>query len=455
MGGLENAKKEIQMKTLIKNALIINEGKSFNGDVLIVDDKIEKISSSPIDSMGASEINAEGLWLIPGMIDDQVHFREPGLTHKADIASESRAALAGGITSFMEMPNTVPNTLTQELLEEKYHRAAQVAYTNYSFFMGASNNNLEEVLKTNGKNVCGIKVFMGSSTGNMLVDKEAVLEGIFSKVDLLIATHCEDEATVRANLEKAKEQFGEDIPFRYHPIIRSEEACYLSSSKAVGLAKKHNARLHILHISTAKETELFRNDIPLKEKRITSEACAHHLWFDSSQYDEKGSKIKWNPAVKTTADRDGILNALLDNKIDVLATDHAPHTIEEKANKYLNAPSGGPLVQHALNSFFELSAQGKISKEKVVEKACHAVADCFQIPDRGYIREGYKADLVLINPKKEWTVSKDNILYKCGWSPFEGQEFSTSVESTFINGKRAYHKGEFVQGCGERLLFDR
>ncbi len=443
------------MSTIIKNALIINEGKSFHGDVLIVNDKIEKISESPIDYAGAKEINAEGLWLIPGMIDDQVHFREPGLTHKAEIETESKAALAGGITSFMEMPNTVPNTLTQELLEEKYQRAAEVSYTNYSFFMGASNDNLEHVLKTNGKNVCGVKVFMGSSTGNMLVDKEAVLEGIFSQVDLLIATHCEDEATVRANLAKAQEMYGEDIPFSQHPIIRDEEACYLSSSKAVDLAKKYDARLHILHISTAKETELFRNDIPLKEKRITSEACTHHLWFDSSQYDEKGSLIKWNPAVKSKEDRDGILQALLDDRIDVLATDHAPHTIEEKSNKYLNAPSGGPLVQHALNAYFEMAAQGKLSKEKVVEKACHAVADCFQIPDRGYIREGYKADLVLIDPNKKWTVSKENLLYKCGWSPFEGQEFSTEIVGTFINGILAYNRGEFIQGCGERLTFDR
>jgi dihydroorotase len=443
-------------RTLIKNAQIVNEGKIIVGDVLIEGERIAKIGQTISVDGTCREINAEGKYLIPGVIDDQVHFREPGLTHKATIASEAKAAVAGGITSFMEMPNTVPNALTQELLEDKYQIAAKGSLANYSFFMGASNDNLQEVLKTNPKNVAGIKVFMGSSTGNMLVDKEAVLEQLFINSPMLIATHCEDEATIRKNTEIYKVKYGEDVPMRCHPEIRSVEACYLSSSKAVALAKKTNARLHVLHISTAKETELFRNDIPLKEKRITAEACVHHLWFDDSQYDTKGSFIKWNPAVKSKADQEGIWKALLDDRIDILATDHAPHTLEEKSGTYFNAPSGGPLVQHHLPAVLESVLQERITMVKAVEKMSHAPADCFQVANRGFIREGYQADLVLVDPKNPWTVSKDNILYQCGWSPFEGQTFQNKVEKTFVNGHLVYDNGNFDESVlGQRLTFER
>jgi dihydroorotase len=443
------------MKTiLIVNANIVNEGRIQQLDVLMKNGRFEKIASS-INAEEADEvIDANGKYLFPGLIDDQVHFREPGLTHKANIFTESRAAVAGGITSFMEMPNTVPNALTQKLLEDKYQIAAKNSIANYSFFMGASNDNIEEVLKTDPRKVCGVKVFMGSSTGNMLVDNEQTLNNIFSKVPMLIATHCEDEATIRANTEKFKKEYGEDVPMEMHPIIRSEEACYLSSSLAVKLAKEHGSRLHVLHISTGKETELFDNSIPLEQKKITAEACIHHLWFSDADYKEKGTFIKWNPAVKTANDRETIFQALLDDKIDVLATDHAPHTLEEKQNKYFSAPSGGPLVQHNLMALLDFYKQGKISLEKIVEKASHNVATLFRIEERGYIREGYHADCVLVDLEKEYTVTQNNILAKCGWSPFEGHTFPSSVHSTFVNGNKVYENGGVIEaGVGERMLF--
>lgn len=440
---------------LIKNGLVVNQSKTEQKDILVKGDKIIKIDRD-ISHPEATIIDAYGKHILPGVIDDQVHFREPGLTHKANIYTESKAAVAGGITSFMEMPNTVPNTLTQELLQDKYDIGAKTSLANYSFFMGASNDNIEEVLKTNKQNVCGVKVFMGSSTGNMLVDNEQTLDNIFGKCDMLIATHCEDEETVRKNLAHYKEKYGEDIPIKFHPIIRDEEACYLSSSLAVELAKKHNTRLHILHISTAKELSLFSNDIPLKDKRITAEACIHHLWFEDSFYETKGTFIKWNPAVKTKQDRDAILQAVNDNVIDVIATDHAPHTLEEKQQVYTKAPSGGPLVQHALVAMLELVRDGKITLEHVVKKMSHDVADCFQIEGRGYIKEGYFADLVLVDLNKPWTVDKQNVLYKCGWSPFEGQLFSSMVEKTIVSGHLAYDSGVFNEEIkGQRLTFNR
>lgn len=440
---------------LIKSATIVNENKQFVADLLIKDGLIDRIAPQ-IDVKADQEINAEGLHLFPGAIDDQVHFREPGLTHKADIYTESRAAVAGGITSFMEMPNTVPNTLTQELLEDKYQIATRNSLANYSFFMGASNNNLDEVLRTDIKNVCGIKVFMGSSTGNMLVDNRDTLEKLFANSPMLIATHCEDEATIQRNLAHYKQLMGDDIPVKLHPIIRSEEACYLSSSMAVELAKKHNTRLHILHISTEKETHLFDNTTPLKDKRITAEACIHHLWFSDADYETKGNLIKWNPAVKTAADREGILKAVLDGRIDVIATDHAPHTIEEKAQSYLQAPSGGPLVQQAMQAMFELYHQGKITLEQIAEKMSHNVASCFQIEKRGFIREGYWADIVLVDLNKTNTVTKDNLLYKCKWSPFEGTTFRSTIEHTFVSGNLAWSKGKLTsETAGKRLSFNR
>lgn len=443
------------MKYLIKGGTIVNERRLLHADVLINGQWIEKIGNGLADS-SAIEVNAEGMYVVPGSIDDQVHFREPGLTHKGDLYTESRAAVAGGITSFMEMPNTVPNALTQELLQDKYDRAAQVSIANYSFFMGASNDNIEEVLKTNPLEVCGVKVFMGSSTGNMLVDAPDTLNKIFGEVPMLIATHCEDEATIRKNTGDFKAKYGEDVPIEMHPLIRSEEACYLSSSMAVELAKKHNARLHILHISTAKELSLFRNDIPLEEKRITAEACLHHLWFSEEDYKEKGTFIKWNPAVKKVADRTAIWQAVLDNRIDVLATDHAPHTLDEKKNTYFKAPSGGPLVQEALIALFEKAKDGVISIEKVIEKTAHAPAILFDIEKRGFIREGYFADIVLVNPLKKRRVEKSNILYKCGWSPFEGVEFSHSIDKTFVNGQLVFSEGKIIEGSnGQRLKFIR
>lgn len=449
------SKKEIVESILIKNASIVNEGKIVEGDVLITGERIERIDRS-VSHPSATIIDASGKYLFPGVIDDQVHFREPGLTHKGDIHSESRAAVAGGVTTFMEMPNTVPGALTQDLLEDKYVIASQKSPANYSFFMGASNDNIEEVLKTNAKNVCGIKIFMGSSTGNMLVDNESTLEAIFSRSPMLIATHCEDEATIRRNMEKFREQFGDDVPMKYHPVIRSEESCYLSSSMAVSLARKHDTRLHILHISTAKELGLFRNDIPLKEKRITAEACIHHLWFDESDYATLGSKIKWNPAIKTSHDKDAILQGVLDDHIDVIATDHAPHTIEEKNQTYFKAPSGGPLVQHSLVAMLEFYHRKKITLEKIALKMSHSVADCFRIAERGYIREGYYADLVLADLNAPWSVSKSNLLYKCGWSPFEGTTFSSKVTHTLVSGHLAYRDGNIDESRkGKRIFFDR
>ena len=444
----------MEMKKILRNGTIINEGKKFVADIYISNGRIEKIANQIDLPENVEEIDATGLYILPGCIDDQVHFREPGLTHKGNIFTESRAAVAGGITSFMEMPNTVPNALTQELLEDKYQIASQTALANYSFFMGASNDNLEEVLKTDTSKICGVKVFMGSSTGNMLVDKESVLEGLFSRVGALIATHCEDEHTVKTNLALFQAKYGDHIPVSAHPLIRNEEACYLSSSKAVALAKKHKARLHILHISTEKETHLFGNTLPLEQKLITAEACVHHLWFSDADYQEKGNFIKWNPAVKTTTDREGIWKALLDDRIDVIATDHAPHTLEEKSNPYLSAPSGGPLVQHALVAMLDKVKEGIISIERVVEKMAHAPAILFKIENRGFIREGYHADLVLVKPAAGEPVSKSNVLYKCGWSPFEGHQFSHSIHSTFVNGNCVYANGQIHEGSnGERLSF--
>ena len=441
--------------TLIRNALIINEGKIFLADVFIQNGLIAQIGQS-LDVQADESIDADGKYLMPGIIDDQVHFREPGLTHKGELYTESKAAVAGGITSFMEMPNTKPQTLTQELLEQKYQRAKEVSLANYSFFMGASNDNLEEVLKTDPKNVGAIKIFMGSSTGNMLVDDKSVLENIFEKSKMLIAVHCEDEATIQQNTAHYKSVYGEDVPIEMHPKIRSDEACYKSSSMAIELAKKHDTRLHVFHLSTAKEMELFRNDIPLEEKRITAEVCIHHLWFDDSQYADKGTHIKWNPAVKSKADKEAVFEALLDDRIDIIATDHAPHTLEEKNNTYFNAPSGGPLVQHALVAMLELYHQGKIRLEKIVEKMCHAPAICFQVENRGFIREGYAADLVLVEIDNPWEVNKDNILYKCAWSPFEGSTFKSRVTHTWVNGHLAYQNGSFDESQkGHRLTFDR
>ena len=440
---------------LIKSATIVNEGRTFVGDVFVKDGFIEQISSS-LNIHADKEINAEGLHLFPGCIDDQVHFREPGLTHKADIFTESRAAIAGGITSFMEMPNTVPNTLTQQLLEDKYQIAERTSAANYSFFMGAGNNNLDAVLKTDPRNVCGIKVFMGSSTGNMLVDNEKTLKGIFSQVPILVATLCVDEASIRTNSERFRLRYGENLTPEMHPQIRTAEACFKSSSFAVELAKKHHTRLHILHISTAIETALFDNTVPLAEKRITAEACIHHLWFSDADYPGKGNWIKWNPAVKSAADRDAIFKAVLDDRIDIIATDHAPHTIEEKSQPYLKAPSGGPLVQHALVTMIEFYKQGKISLEKIVEKMAHSPAICFQVEKRGFIREGYWADLVLVDLNKPSFVNRANILSKCGWSPFEGQTFGSSVISTIISGNLAFENGRIMEGIqGKRLAFDR
>ncbi len=438
---------------LIKNSSVVNEGKIFSADVLIHNQRIEKIAPS-ISHAHAKVIDGKGLHLFPGVIDDQVHFREPGLTHKGDLYTEPRAGVAGGTTTYMEMPNTVPNALTQTLLEDKYVLASSKSLANFSFYMGVSNDNFEEVMKTNKKNVCGIKIFMGSSTGNMLVDDHAVLEKVFSNSEMLIAVHCEDEATVMKNLAMAKEKYGEDIPLSMHPLIRSEEACYLSSSFAVNLAEKNGTRLHILHISTAKELSLFRNDIPLKDKKITAEACIHHLWFDSSDYERLGTKIKWNPAIKNKSDKEAILSAVIDGRIDVIATDHAPHTLAEKAQSYLKAPSGGPLVQHSLTAMLEFYHNKKISLEKIAEKMSHAVADCFKIKERGYIREGYYADLVLVNLNDPWKVASDNILYKCGWSPFEGQQFKSKIVYTFVNGHAAYSNGVFNESVkGQRINF--
>ena len=441
---------------LIKNGTIVNEGKIFKGDIFIENDIISKIDTE-INTVADKTIDATGLHIFPGVIDDQVHFREPGLTHKGNIATESKAAIAGGVTSFIEQPNTVPNAVTQEILEEKYQIAAETSYANYSFMMGGTNDNLDELLKTNPRNVAGIKLFLGSSTGNMLVDDEATLEKIFSSTKMLIAVHCEDEQTIRENLAKAKEQFGDDIPVTQHPVIRSAEACYKSSSKAIELAQKTGARLHIFHISTGRETELFRNDIPLEEKLITAEVCVHHLYFSDEDYATNGNFIKWNPAVKTATDREQIWEALLDDRIDVIATDHAPHTLEEKSQKYLQAPSGGPLVQHSLITMLEFAKQGKISLEKVAQKMMHNPAILFKVEKRGFVKEGFFADLALVDLNSNaWTVNKENILAKCGWSPFEGKTFTTKVVSTILNGNIAMENGNISETrSGKRLLFNR
>lgn len=442
---------------LIKNARIVNEGIVFEGDVLIENEKIRQIADNI--SAKSSEcviIDAEGSFLIPGVIDDQVHFREPGLTHKGNIASESKAAVAGGITSFIEQPNTVPNAVTQELLEDKYQIASKTSYANYSFMMGGTNDNLEEILKTNPKNVAGLKLFLGSSTGDMLVDSSASLEKIFSNTKLLIAVHSEDETIVKNNLAKYKEIYGDDIPVEKHPEIRSVAACYESTVRVIELAKKTGARLHVFHISTAKELDLFTNKIPLEKKQITAEVCIHHLWFTDADYETKGSLIKWNPAVKSQEDKDALWKALLDDRIDVIATDHAPHTLEEKSNPYTTCPSGGPLVQHALVAMMESYSKGKISIEKIVEKMCHNPAKIFKIENRGFIKEGYFADLVLVNPHMPWNVKKENIIAKCGWSPFEGINFKSRVTHTFVNGKLAYANGKVKDIiAGQRLTFDR
>ena len=441
---------------LIKNATIVNENNTFLGDVLIENELIKKISSNIESDKNTQIIDATGSYLIPGFIDDQVHFREPGLTHKATIATESRAAAAGGITTFIEQPNTIPNATTQKLLEDKFEIASNTSCVNYSFMFGGTNDNLEELLKTDPKKVAGIKLFLGSSTGNMLVDDVEVLEKIFSSTKMIISVHCEDEATIRKNTALYTEKFGENIPIKYHPIIRSEESCYISSSKAIELAKKTGARLHIFHLSTEKETHLFRNDIPLEEKQITAEVCIHHLWFNDDDYDKKGTFIKWNPAVKAEKDRLGLWKALLDDRIDVLATDHAPHTLEEKNNVYCKAPSGGPLVQHAVMAILEKVKEGVISIEKAVEKMSHNPAKLFQIEKRGFIKEGYFADIVLIDPNKPQTVTKENVLYKCGWSPFEGTTFSHSITHTFVNGNLVYENGKFNENIrGKRITFNR
>ncbi len=444
------------MKYLIKNANVVNEGEIAVCDVLIEGQFISKIERNIQNTFGAKEIDATGLYLMPGAIDDQVHFREPGLTHKGEIYTEAKAAVAGGVTSYMEMPNTVPQSTTVEELEKKYTRAAQCSLANYSFFMGGTNHNLEEALKVDYSKVCGLKIFMGSSTGDMLVDHEEVLEGFFSKVKALIATHCEFDPLIKENQTRIVAEYGENLEPYFHPIIRNAEACYKSSSMAVALAKKHNTRLHILHISTAKELSLFNNKNPLKEKRITAEACIHHLWFSDEDYKTKGNLIKWNPSVKTAYDRDKIFEAVLNDTIDVIATDHAPHTIEEKSLPYLKAPSGGPLVQHSIIAMLDFYHQQKISLEKIVQKMSHNVADLFRIEKRGYIREGYFADLVLVNLNKANTVTKNSLLYKCGWSPFEGHTFKSSIEKTFVSGHLVYDEGKFDESqYGSRLSFNQ
>jgi len=440
---------------LIRNAKIVNRNSIAEGDVLVRAGKIERIGPA-IGSGADIELDAQGNYLIPGIIDDQVHFREPGLTHKATIASESRAAVAGGVTSFMEMPNVNPPSVSQSLLEDKYQIGARTSLANYSFYMGATNDNLDEVLRTDPRQVCGIKVFMGSSTGNMLVDAPKVLERIFAEAPMLVATHCEDEATIRRNTERFKSRYGDQLTAAHHPRIRNVEACLLSSSFAVGLARKYNTRLHILHISTKDELDLFDNSVPLARKRITAEVCVHHLRFQSGDYGRYGNQIKCNPAIKSRAHRDALLPALLDNRLDVVATDHAPHTWEEKSQPYLQAPSGVPLVQHSLNVMLEFYHAGKISLERIVEKMCHAPAIAFQVRERGFVEEGCWADLVLVDVDHRWAVAKENLFYKCGWSPFEGKTFRGKVLTTIVSGHIAWHEGRFYDSkMGERLLFDR
>lgn len=439
---------------LITGANIVNEGRIFRGDVLVANGRIAKVGENLSGESADKRIDATGKYLLPGVIDDQVHFREPGLTHKGEIYTEAKAGVAGGTTSYMEMPNTVPQAVTIPLLEEKYARAKEVSLANYSFFFGGTNDNLEEILKLDLKNVCGLKVFQGSSTGNMVVDNIESLEGIFKHYKGLLAIHSENDHIIAANLAEYKEKYGDDIPMKFHPKIRSEEACYNASSRAVAMAKKYGTRLHILHISTAKELELFDNSIPLEQKHITSEACIHHLWFSEEDYETKGSLIKWNPAVKTAHDRDEIFKAVLDDRIDVIATDHAPHTLEEKGQVYTKAPSGGPLIQHSLVAMLDFYHQGKISLERIVDKMAHNVAKLFRIEERGFIREGYHADLVLVDLNDPWTVNKENILAKCGWSPFEGHTFQSKVTHTIVSGHLAYENGRFDESKkGERLTF--
>ncbi len=442
---------------IIRNASVINEGKILSADILIRGKRIERVDSTFDVKFKVEEVDAEGLYLMPGIIDDQVHFREPGLTQKATIETEARAGIAGGVTSFMEMPNTNPPACTIELLEDKYSIAEKTSLANYSFYMGTNHHNIDELLKVDKTKICGIKIFMGSSTGDMLVDEPEVLERVFSeRADILIATHCEDDRLVKARTEIYKQKYGENIPFECHAEIRNETVCLNSSSYAVELAKKFNSRLHVFHLSTADELKLFRNDIPLKEKRITSEICVHHLWFDKSDYARLGSKIKCNPAIKDAHHKKELFAAMLDDRLDVIATDHAPHTIEEKNNSYLKAPSGLPLIQHSLNTMLQFYHDKKISLEKIIEKMCHAPAICFEVKERGYIREGYFADLVLFDTTTNWKVSPSNILYKCGWSPFDGYEFKGKVSKTFVNGNLVYNKGIFDENIkGERLEFVR
>ncbi|MFM2291708.1 MAG: hypothetical protein RIS29_1521 [Bacteroidota bacterium] len=443
---------------LIKNATIINEGRIFTGSVLVDGELIKAVYENnelPEFVGGIDVVDAAGMMLLPGVIDDQVHFREPGLTHKGDIYSESRAAVAGGITSYFEMPNTKPQTTTLDLLEEKYSIASERSFANYSFLMGVTNDNIDELMRVDPRNVAGLKMFMGSSTGNMLVDNQTTLHRVFSEVPLMIVTHCEDEATIKANIELYKAQLGEEIPVKYHPLIRNAEACYRSSSFAVELATKYNSRLHVFHLSSEKEMSLFSNDKPLKEKRITAEVCVHHLWFSDADYETYGNRIKWNPSIKAATDRQALIDAVNSNKIDVVATDHAPHLLSEKEGSCLKAASGGPLVQHSLPAMLQLAKKGVFTLEKVVEKMCHAPADLFRIEKRGYIRPGYFADLVLVNPNAAWTVEPDNILYKCGWAPFEGTTFDHSVSKTWVNGNLVYDNGMFNDSVrGQRLLFE-
>ena len=440
---------------LIKKATIINENSREISDLFIKNNRIEKIDKNINIESKCSEINGEGLFLIPGLIDDQVHFREPGLTHKGNIYTESMAAIAGGVTSFMEMPNTIPNAITNEELEKKYLIGKNTSFGNYSFYLGASNNNIEEVKRLDKKNICGVKIFMGSSTGNMLVDKEKALNEIFKYSEVIITTHCEDEETIKTNLKIAQQKYGENIPFDQHPIIRSREACYKSSSHAISLAKEHNAKLHVLHISTKEELELFKN-IPLKEKNITCEACLHHMWFSDSDYESLGSLIKWNPAIKTNDDRTSIIEAVNNDIIDVIATDHAPHTIEEKSNSYINTPSGGPLIQYSLPLLLEMNKKNKFSLEKIVQKTSHSVADLFQIKDRGYIREGYFADIVLFDPSLKTKVSEEKILSKCNWSPLKDETFQSKIIHTIVSGQHVYKDGKLHgESSGMRMEFDR
>jgi dihydroorotase len=443
---------------LIKNAILVNEGRTFHSDLLIIDELISAIgvSDEMIIPASAKIIDATGLLLIPGVIDDQVHFREPGLTHKGDIHTESRAAVAGGVTSFMDMPNTNPQTVSVEILNQKYIIGSENSLANYSFYIGATNNNLSEVMNADPEKVCGVKLFMGSSTGNMLVDNETALKELFAKALMPVTAHCEDEPTIRKNSEIYRLKYGDDVPVRMHPLIRSREACFLSSSHAVNLAKEFNTRLHILHLSTADELKLFSNELPLSSKRITGEVCVHHLWFEESSYDELGNMIKWNPAIKTRFDRDALINGVNDNLIDIVATDHAPHTLEEKKNTYFKAPSGGPLIQHTLVAMLELWHRKIFTLGKIVEMMCHNPAILFNIKKRGFIREGYKADLCLIDPASSWSVSRENILYKCGWSPFEGQTFRSKVVYTIINGTVVFDNGVINEDYrGQRLMFDR